>query len=183
MKRITIWIVIPVIFLSGVVIGVYGGMKLTKRQVRDYAGRGTQMYLYRLIHDLDLTEEQKKGIESAMNEAREKSEALNAEYFPQMQKIIEDSCAEILAQLTPEQKETLEKKREEMKKRWSERRRRRRPRRPGRGTNHIHRTGRRGEGGTNDLSRGPKPPPPPPPPPGEITMQGDEPPPAEPGEK
>jgi hypothetical protein len=182
MKRTTIWIVIPVIFISGVIIGAYGGMKLTKHQVRGYAGRGPQMYLYRLINDLDLTEEQKKAIEASMTEAREKGEALNAEYFPQMQKIIEDSYAEILAQLTPEQKQTLETKREEMKKRWAKRRKRRRPRRSGRSTNHVHRSSRRRGGGTNNIHRGTKPPPPPPCP-GEKTVQEEGMPPAESGEK
>lgn len=183
MKRITIWIVIPVIFLSGVIIGTYGGMKLTKRQVRGYAGRGPQMYLYRLINDLELTEDQKQAIEASMTEAREKSESLNTEYFPQMQKIIEDSYTEILAQLTPEQKEALETKREEMKKRWSERRRRR-PRRSSRGTNHIHRSGRRGEDGTNDPNRSEyRRPKPSPSPPGEIVPGESEIQPAETGEK
>jgi uncharacterized membrane-anchored protein YhcB (DUF1043 family) len=140
MKRSTLWIVLPILFLSGIIIGTYGGMKFTKRQVRGYAGRGPQRYLYRLIHDLELTEEQKQMVETSMNQAREESEKLNAEYQPKMQLIISNSYSEIFGQLTPEQKETLEAKKAEMQKRWAERRRR--PRRRRDGTNTQHRSGR-----------------------------------------
>ena len=87
-----------------------------------------------------MTEEQKKSVEKSMNQAREESDELNAEYFPRMQQIISNSYAEIFGQLTPEQKEILEAKKEKMQKRWKERRRRSRRRRNG--TNTTHRSSR-----------------------------------------
>jgi len=121
MKHIKRWIAIPVIFLSGVIIGVYGGISHTRKQVRDLAGRAPQMFVGSMMKDISLSPEQQTNVDAIVVDMREKNEFLNSLYFPQFRKVIDDAMKDIKNQLTPEQREQLETNTKEMEQRWQRR--------------------------------------------------------------
>ena len=115
MTRSSALISMVALFVAGVAVGALGMQLYEANFDRGPTSRwhGPPRFLERLADDLQLTPEQREQIATIHAESRQRSEAVRQELRPQLQLQMEQTREKILAVLTPEQREELERMRQE----------------------------------------------------------------------
>jgi hypothetical protein len=107
MKRFKIWFAIFILFFSGVCTGLLGGRILMQCRIKHMEKRGPQAMreavLNKMSKDLGLTSEQQEHISRIMTQMDEQVRKLHEKTDPDMEKLFEQSHAQIRKELNAEQ--------------------------------------------------------------------------------
>jgi hypothetical protein len=121
MKRWRLWVGLIVLFVSGVLIGFWGGGYAQKRiivqRLEAQPGERGRLIMQRLTGWLDLSEEQQRKIAPLVKQAQTELEAEWAQYLPKVRQIRQESTDEIRKLLTPKQREKYDRYLERQKER------------------------------------------------------------------
>ena len=116
-----IWIGLFILFISGVLVGMVGSRMYMRHQISqalsDKRPVFKNLYMKRLDHKLNLTEEQRKRLEKTTDQTAKKFHALRKTHRKQVDALFEQGIAEMKLHLTPEQAAKLDVIHEKMKKR------------------------------------------------------------------
>ena len=127
MAKWKIWIGLLVLFASGVLIGSVGTRMYVRHRISGiFSGERLvirDLFLRRLTHELDLSEEQREAVEQIASRAAENFHKLHGQHRREVEAILDQSASEMKEHLSPEQQEKFDKIRERMKA-WHKRRRR-----------------------------------------------------------
>jgi hypothetical protein len=143
------------LFVIGILIGSLGTHLFYAHRLLQPGGppgAGGKIFMERLLTRLDLTPQQRREIESILDESHARAEEFRDEMAPQVRALMEKTHERLVAVLTPEQREVFEEMRRTHHQRARE------------WFLGGHRPGR-GRGRGHGLGPGPPPGPPPPPPP------------------
>lgn len=121
MKRWRLWVGLIVLFVSGVLIGFWGGGYAEKRIIVQRLEAPPEdrdkLIMRRLTRWLDLSEEQQREIAPIVKQAQTDLEAEWAQHLPKVQEIRQESTDEIRKLLTPGQQEKYDRYLERQKER------------------------------------------------------------------
>ncbi|MGD0281567.1 MAG: hypothetical protein ABSB95_04305 [Dissulfurispiraceae bacterium] len=123
MKQWKTWLVIAVVFLSGIIMGSVGTGFYMKQRIGGILHEGLpavrKVIMKKLTSELNLTHDQQDEVEEVVEETQLQLQQLRAQYHPQMEKIIENGIATTKTSLSAEQQKKLDALYEKVKKRWS----------------------------------------------------------------
>ncbi len=123
MKQWKTWLVIAVVFLSGIIMGSVGTGFYMKQRIGRILHEGLpavrKVIMKKLTAELNLTQDQQEEVEEVVEETQLQLQQLRAQYHPQMEKIIENGIATTKTSLSAEQQKKLDALYEKVKKRWS----------------------------------------------------------------
>jgi len=113
MQRLKIIALALCIFASGILTGAFGMRLYVQRAARDFMAGNTafaqKMVLSRLDDALDLTSDQEERIRPIVEETAGKLSELRRRFIPQADVIINEAAGKMAEELTPGQREKLEK--------------------------------------------------------------------------
>lgn len=112
MKKWQIAVGILLVFALGTAAGAYGSRVIFKKRVnRVLHSEGTPgiKVIQGMVRRLDLSESQKTSINAILDENNKKWEAIRQEYEPQIKELFETVIEQTKKELTPQQREEVEK--------------------------------------------------------------------------
>ena len=120
MKKWRITVGILLVFALGTAVGAYGSRMMFKKRVSSVLhakGPPGSWAMQRMFHRLDLSETQKKSIDAILGESNKKWEAIQQEFEPKMTALFEKVIEDTKKELTPQQREKLERMSENIRRR------------------------------------------------------------------
>lgn len=124
MSRWKFRIGIVLVFVVGLVIGSLGTGWWFYHGFHDFRGPRTRVeaqIMKRLSRYLDLTDGQRADLAAIVHDVSNRLEEIRARTEPEVTKALEDGMARIKPKLDPGQYEKLEKRYQEMRRRWEHR--------------------------------------------------------------
>ena len=117
MNKIRPWLLLLLVFITGVAVGVAGTRLAVRRAV------GNPQFLREriereLVVQLKLSPEQRPKVHQALLDSQNQINQLRRDFQPRFLEILENTKKEIAATLSPGQREKLDKLINEKKKRW-----------------------------------------------------------------
>jgi hypothetical protein len=123
MKKWKTWLVIVVIFISGVITGSAGTGFYFKHRIGSILHEGPlavrRVIMEKLTAELGLTKDQQYEVSEIVEETQLQLQDLRAKVHPQMQQIIDNGVATIKTRLSPEQQKKLDVLYDKLKRHWS----------------------------------------------------------------
>ncbi len=127
MKKWKIWLIIAIVFISGLIVGSAGTGFYMRQRVGGILHRGPgavkEMVMKKLTAELGLTTDQQADVEQIVEGTQYKLMQLRAQYRPQLEAIVSAGITDMKAKLSPEQQKKLDALYEKAKLRWSMRKR------------------------------------------------------------
>lgn len=112
MKKVTLWVGLLTLFLSGMAIGGLGVWVVSERKAMDPVTRSRynapEIIVGRLTRELNLDESQQKKITEIVREAHEELKVLRQRIRPEMDEIVQKSRKRMMTELSPPQQKKLE---------------------------------------------------------------------------
>lgn len=122
MTKWKVWLIIAIVFASGIVIGSVGAQFYFKHTFRGILHQGPvavrQVIMNKLTAELNLTKDQQEEIQDILEETQFQLQQLRARYHPEMEEIINKGVVTMKTRLTPEQQKKLDALYEKVKMRW-----------------------------------------------------------------
>mgnify|MGYP006908257403 FL=1 len=121
MKKFKPWLVLLLVFFTGVGVGVFGTRLAVRKMVREAAANPDLMrerIEKQLTHELDLTPEQQRQISETLVASQERIRLLRSEFHPRFLEIFDEAEAQIGEALTPEQREKFREYLQKKKPYW-----------------------------------------------------------------
>lgn len=122
MSKWKVWLVVAIVFLSGVVIGSVGTGFYFRNVVGGILHRGPaavrSIIMKKLTTELNLTKDQQEEISDILEEAQFQLQELRAEYHPKMEAIIDNGVATMKTRLSADQQKKLDELYAKVKMRW-----------------------------------------------------------------
>ena len=119
MNKLKVAIIILLVFALGTLVGSLVNKLYFRHRFEQFVRGGhpplAHILMNKVVHELDLTEAQKKDIEKIILQAEEKILSFREKYHPEFEKIMDDTIAQIKEKLNDEQKKKLDTLREELK--------------------------------------------------------------------
>lgn len=113
-KNTRMWIGFLLIFLFGAAVGISGTTYFVRNHIKGFIEGGppavNQRIIFRILHDIDLTESQREKIDEIMLEYRPEVIETSREFGISMREITSRQIESIKEVLTPEQREIMEEK-------------------------------------------------------------------------
>ena len=126
MKRWRLWVGLVMLFVSGVLIGFWGGgyaqKKVVVQRLEAPPGERGKLIMRRLTRWLDLSEEQQREIGRIVSQTQDELHTEWAQHLPRVRQIREQSADDIRKLLTPAQQEKYDRYLEKQKERYRKKR-------------------------------------------------------------
>ena len=119
MNKLKIIVGVLLVFTLGLLAGSLGNKLYFKHKFERFVKSGPPPVMHilmrKMVHKLDLTETQKADIQKIVRQADKKILNFRQRYWPEFEKIMDDTIALIKEKLNDEQKKKLDKLHEELK--------------------------------------------------------------------
>ncbi len=122
MKKWRVWLVVAIVFVSGIIIGATGTGFYFQHTFRGILHQGPSavrnVIMKKLTAELNLTKDQQEEIGDILEETQFQLQQLRVRYHPQMEEIINNGVATMKTRLSAEQQKKLDALYEKVKMRW-----------------------------------------------------------------